>query len=53
MNNIKEDNVEDICKCGNDADDLHTCPYKEDINGDYESLCNCCSACRNECAKDI
>ena len=41
-------------QCGrNDANKVHTCPYQEDINGDYRSLCNCCDDCTNECAMDI
>lgn len=31
----------------------HICPYKEDINGDIESLCNCCDDCQNICCDDI
>lgn len=31
----------------------HTCPYAEDIAGDYETLCNCCDNCQGECAMDI
>jgi hypothetical protein len=41
------------CKCGADGRDLHTCPYKEDIHGDSESQCNCCSDCANECCMNI
>jgi len=33
--------------------DEHTCPYKEDINDDKESLCNCCEDCEHNCAMDI
>lgn len=31
----------------------HTCPYAEDINGDYVSLCQCDEAQTRECAQDI
>ena len=31
----------------------HTCPYREDVHGDNESLCNCCEQCQHECAMDI
>jgi len=41
------------CECGSTSEDLHTCPFAEDINGDYESLCNCCSECTRECMMDI
>ena len=50
-----EDEV--VTKCGhcdkNDAEEPHTCPYQEDINGDYTTLCNCCVSCQNDCASDI
>jgi hypothetical protein len=32
---------------------LHTCPYKEDIDGDYNTLCNCCDVCLGNCTDDI
>lgn len=35
------------------AEPLHTCPYKVDINNDETTLCDCCDACRGECAGDI
>jgi hypothetical protein len=31
----------------------HTCPYKEDIHGDSESMCRCTSEQMQECANDI
>lgn len=34
-------------------DDPHTCPYKEDIHGDFESMCNCTSEEMQECFNDI
>lgn len=33
--------------------DDHTCPFAEDVNGDSETLCNCCDSCRGECADCI
>lgn len=41
--------------CGgkNIAEEDHSCPYAEEINGDYLSECNCCSDCQLECANDI
>ena len=42
------------CKCGKEGTDyLHTCPYAEDVDGDDESVCNCCAECENACADDI
>lgn len=39
--------------CDNEAQPLHTCPYNEDIHGDSETLCDCCSECEHQCAMDI
>jgi hypothetical protein len=39
--------------CNNFAEEPHTCPYSEEINGDSETLCECCSNCEHECAMDI
>lgn len=37
----------------NNANELHTCPFKEEINNDSETLCECCDDCTHECAMDI
>ena len=42
-----------LCKCGKPGEKDHTCPYAEDICGDNEFLCNCCSECEHECCMDI
>lgn len=34
----------------NDAQEEHTCPYAEEINGDSDILCDCCSDCEHECS---
>ena len=39
--------------CGGEADCEHTCPFKEEIGGDYETTCNCCSECTTQCVQDI
>lgn len=31
----------------------HTCPFKEDILGDSETLCRCCENCERECRMSI
>jgi len=31
----------------------HTCPYKEDINGDFETLCTCSPEDTQTCAEDV
>ena len=33
--------------------EAHACPYKEEINGNSETLCRCCDECRHECLMDI
>lgn len=43
----------ELCGCGNPAEPLHSCPFKEEINDDSETLCNCCNDCRHECAMDV
>lgn len=44
-----------LCKCGRNTRtrNMHPCPYSEDINGNYEPMCYCCSECQHECAMDI
>ncbi len=32
---------------------LHTCPYAEEIHGDYETLCDCDEESTRQCAMDI
>lgn len=46
---------QEVCrKCkGSPAAEPHTCPYAEDICGDYVKLCNCCYWCKNQCVQDI
>ena len=41
------------CKCGEPGLANHTCPYKTDLNGDYDSLCNCCENCQVLCADEL
>lgn len=41
------------CKCGRAGEEMHTCPYKSEINNDDETLCNCCAECAQQCAWDI
>ncbi len=43
-----------MCKCGkNPKSEPHTCPYKKEIGDDYESLCECCPECEQECKDEI
>ena len=32
---------------------LHTCPYAEEIHGDYETLCDCDEEQQRQCAMDV
>ena len=36
-----------------DSKELHTCPYREEIYNDYESLCDCDEEQQHQCAMDI
>jgi len=44
-----------MCKCGKnpESDWEHTCPYKEEIDGDSETHCRCCDECRHDCEMEI
>ncbi len=57
LDHIDAKHAESGCKCqsckNSDAKPLHTCPYKEDINDDRVSLCDCCDSCRQNCLYDI
>lgn len=33
--------------------ELHTCPYAEEIHGDYETLCDCDEEKQHQCRMDI
>jgi hypothetical protein len=37
------------CRCGGKGIELHPCPFKDEIHGDTETLCNCCDDCTQEC----
>lgn len=41
------------CHGMNLAKPAHTCPFKEEINENYETTCICYDACQHECAMDI
>lgn len=41
------------CKCGLPGQERHGCPYAEDIHDDFETKCNCCGSCEQECCDDI
>jgi len=41
------------CTCNEEHIEEHTCPYAEEINNDYETLCRCCEYCQDQCRMDI
>ena len=41
------------CTCETEEIELHSCPYSEEINDNYEANCKCCEACERECREDI
>ena len=43
----------DYCTCETHYYDEHPCPFKSEIDGDDESMCNCCPYCEQNCADDI
>lgn len=47
-----ENNRHDSCPDCNIQIEPHTCPYKVDVEDDYEE-CTCCEKCQDECADDI
>ena len=49
----EEEEDEDKCRCGAEAEELHPCPFSEEIHNDFDTLCNCCKHCQRECARDI
>ncbi len=46
---LKHFGVEDTVQDSN----LHTCPYAEEIHGDYETLCDCDEEATRQCAMDV
>lgn len=52
---VREEIEQQQCggNCTNLAQPLHPCPYGSEINGDNETLCNCCEDCEHECAMEI
>jgi len=43
----------DSCENPVESDELHPCPFDEEINDNHDARCNCCEECTNECAMDI
>jgi hypothetical protein len=36
-----------------ETNEWHTCPYAEEIHGDYETLCDCDEERQRQCAMDV
>lgn len=36
-----------------ETNEWHTCPYAEEIHGDYETLCDCDEERTRQCAMDV
>jgi len=36
-----------------EPNELHTCPYKEELHNDYETMCDCDEEQQRQCAMDI
>lgn len=54
MDDKKVEIIVEYCdNCGKVTEGCHTCPYNEDINDDYDSLCNCCDDCSYQCIMNI
>lgn len=46
--------INPVCpRCGCPGTELHSCPYKSDINNDDTELCTCCDDCQGDCAMNI
>ena len=43
----------ETCNVTNYEQQGHTCPYLEEIHGDYTTLCDCTPEQEHECARDI
>lgn len=42
------------CKAGSEkVKSLHTCPFREDINDDYITLCDCNESDTIQCQEDV
>ena len=39
--------------CNKIGQDDHLCPFKEEVNNDEKSLCNCCEECTHDCLMDV
>ncbi len=40
-------------QCPNPETEPHPCPFRVEVNGDYESLCTCCHDCECNCRENV
>ncbi len=45
--------MDECNRCGEPGNQPHVCPYASDVDGDDETLCNCCDECTEACEDDI
>jgi hypothetical protein len=50
---VKYSHLLECDRCANSGTMSHTCPYKSDVDGDDETLCNCCADCVSLCGDEI
>lgn len=48
-----DDGLCERCHKNPASNEVHSCPYNEDVNNDHEPCCTCCDDCMHECAMDI
>ena len=46
-----EPSSSDVCTCGDHIEE-HACPYREEIFGDSETVCQCCPVCVKHCCDE-
>ncbi len=39
--------------CKGTGQEAHPCPFREELDDDAETKCNCCDDCTEECAMNI
>jgi len=42
-----------VCTCEDVQHEYHSCPYREEVDGEPNSLCNCCPSCTDDCADSV
>lgn len=50
---MRENDFGEPCTCTQDDCAPHTCPYREDVCDDHETLCTCCDSCVSQCVQEI